>query len=255
MFKRFFSFIKFQFSKEKEFYNVIKKITGVFPLNLYYYKLAFLHSSLMLKDNNGFPLNNQRLEFLGDAVLGTTIALDLFIKFPDKNEGFLTIIRSRIVSRKNMNNIAINMGLNNLIQSIPPNKLNDTHIPGDTLEALIGAIYFDLGSKTAQKFIRKKILSEMIDLNEILRTNTNFKSHLIEWAQKYKYEIHYITEEFSNPLHNRKYFTAKVFVNDNLYGEGKGNSKKEAQQNAACKAFEVITSKHPKQQHNLFIKT
>ena len=246
MFKRLFSIIKFHFSKEEEkvFYNIIKKITGVCPLDLSYYELAFQHSSLMLRDQNGFPLNNERLEFLGDAVLGTTIALDLFNKFPDKDEGFLTIIRSRIVSRNNLNAIALEMGIDNLIQTKPPNKIDNTHIPGDALEALIGAIYLDLGNRTASKFIREKILSEQIDLTEILEKDTNFKSHLVEWAQKYKYEINYVTEEFSNPLHNRKTFKAKVYVNEELFGEGKGNTKKEAQQNAACKSFDTIRDKY-----------
>jgi ribonuclease-3 len=246
VFRRFLSVVKFRLSDEREFYDTIVGITGVCPSNLHHYKLAFKHSSLMLRDERGTPLNNERLEFLGDAVLGNTIALHLFNKFPDKDEGFLTIIRSRIVSRTNLNDIALKMGIDKLIQTKPPNKINNTHIPGDALEALIGAIYLDLGNKTASKFIKNKILSEQIDLKEILKKDTNYKSHLVEWAQKYKYEINYVTEEFSSPLINRKTFKAKVFVNEILFGEGKGNSKKEAQQNAACKSFDTIRKKYPK---------
>lgn len=225
---------------------MIKKITGFNLLNIDYYRLAFQHRSFMLKSPSGLPLNNERLEFLGDAVLGETIAYDLFIKFPDKSEGQLTKIRSRIVNRNNLNNIAFKMGLDKLIISKPGNNLKYTHIPGDALEALIGAIYLDLGSKTARKFIRKKILSEQIDLNAIIVTDTNYKSLLIEWGQKYKYEINFVTEEFSNHnIHDIETFRAKVYAGDTLLGEGKGNTKKEAHQHAACKAFDQIRITFP----------
>jgi len=199
----------------------------------------------MLKDDNGVPLNNERLEYLGDAVLGTTIAHDLFVKFPNKDEGQLTKIRSRIVNRSNLNTMACNMGLDKLIQTKPRNIVAKTHIPGDALEALIGAIFLDLGSKYAQKFIRKKIIAEQINLSEIIETDTNYKSLLVEWGQKYKYDIHYITEEFSSPMYERLSFKAQVFANEMPIGEGKGNAKKEAQQNAACKAFETLREKFP----------
>ena len=227
---------------------MIKSITNVYPLNIEYYRLAFQHSSLMVKNQKGIPLNNERLEFLGDAVLGETIAYDLFIKYPDKDEGLLTKIRSRIVNRSNLNNIALKMGLDKLIKAKPHSNIPFTHIPGDALEALIGAIYVDQGSKTARKFIRKKILSEQIDLDAIVDTDTNYKSLLIEWGQKYKYEIKFVTEEFSNHnLPDRESFIAKVYAGDILLGEGKGNTKKEAHQHAACDSFDMIRIKFPTQ--------
>ena len=240
MLKHFFSTIKYLFSEEKDkkFYGVIKSITGLYPSNISYYRLAFQHSSLMQKDDNGNPVNNQRLEFLGDAVLGITLAHDLFVKFPDKDEGKLTKIRSRIVSRHYLNEVALKMGLQKLIKTQPVYNLPNTHIPGDTLEALTGAIFIDLGIKQAQKFIRKKIITDKINLAAIGENDSNYKSLLLEWGQKYKYEVNFDTEEIH--FHNKKFFKSKVIVNETLIGQGKGVTKKEAHQNSAFNAFQLL---------------
>ena len=246
MLKKIISTVKFLFSNEKKFYGMIKSITDVYPLNIEYYRLAFQHRSLMLKNEKGIQISNERLEFLGDAVLGETIAYDLFIKFPDKDEGHLTKIRSRIVNRNNLNNISLKIGLGKLIQAKPLSNIPFTHIPGDALEALIGAIYIDLGPKNARNFIRKKILSEQIDLDAIVDTDTNYKSLLIEWGQKYKHEIKFVTEEFSNHnLPERETFIAKVYAGETLLGEGKGGTKKEAHQHAAFNSIDLIRLKFP----------
>lgn len=224
----------------KKFYSLIKKITGVKPKNISYYHLAFQHKSLMRKDQSGQPLNNERLEFLGDAVLGSIVAHELFKRFPRLDEGSLTKMRSRIVNRINMNKVALKMGLDKVIRTQPLNDLTQTHIPGDALEALIGAIYLDLGHDKAKAFIYSKIITEQTDFSEIADNDTNYKSLLIEWGQKNRCSIHFVTEEYPDQLPSGLGFIAKAHVNHQIMGEGKGASKKEAQQNAACQALDNV---------------
>ncbi|MDR2927547.1 MAG: ribonuclease III [Cytophagaceae bacterium] len=228
---------------EKKFRGLVKSITGIRPVNITYYQLAFQHKSVMQKDAQGNPLNNERLEFLGDAVLGATIAHDLFVRFPHTSEGELTKIRSRIVNRSNLNSIALKMGFEKLIKTHQISDMSCTHIPGDALEALIGAIYIDRGEKKARKFIRRKIIFKQIDLPELIHTDTNYKSMLIEWGQKYKYPIQFITEEYPISKYRHQSFIAKAYVNDVVMGEGAGGSKKEAQQKAACKVLEMVANR------------
>ena len=235
--------MRYLFSKEREFYFCVKKITGLYPCDLLYYKLSFWHSSLLMKDNNGVPLNYQRLEFLGDAVLDLTMAHDLFVKFPNKDEGALTKIRSQVVNRHNLNQIAFNLGLDKMIKTQPRYNLMHTHIPGDTLEALIGAVYIDLGIKKAKKFILKKIISNQINISELAEINTNYKSLVLEWGQKHKYQINFDTEAYLSNVPERDSFLAKVNANGKLIGEGSGKNKKEAHQHAAYQAFEYISGK------------
>ncbi|MDG5800432.1 ribonuclease III [Marinilabiliaceae bacterium ANBcel2] len=229
--------------KDKKFYFLILKITGVLPAYHHYYKLAFKHKSLMLKDKNGLPLNNERLEFLGDAILGAVIAGELYKRYPNKKEGALTRIRARLVNRINLNELAVKMGLHKLIEAQTHSNPKQTHIPGDALEALIGAIFLDKGYKAASKFITKKIIDKFPNLNEADAKDSNYKSILIEWGQKNKNEIHFITEEY--PSQKDKCdpeFYARAFMNNELIGRGKGATKKEAQQNAACEALKNASS-------------
>jgi ribonuclease III len=225
----------------KKFYSLVKKFTGIKPKNISFYHLAFQHKSLMCKDNNGQPLNNERLEFLGDAVLGSIVAHELFKKFPHLDEGSLTKMRSRIVNRNNMNRVALKMGLERLIRTQPLNDLSQTHIPGDALEALIGAIYLDLGHDKARDFIYRNIMTEQTDFTEIVDHDTNYKSMLIEWGQKNKCSIHFVTEEFPDQLTDGNLFFAQAEANHQVMGEGTGASKKEAQQNAAFHALKNVS--------------
>jgi len=224
----------------KKFYSLVKKITGVKPKNISYYHLAFQHKSLMRKDQSGQPVNNERLEFLGDAVLGSVVAHELFKRFPHLDEGSLTKMRSRIVNRNNMNRIALKMGLDKVIKTQPLNDMAQTHIPGDALEALIGAIYMDLGHEKATTFIYRKILSEQTDFSVIAENDTNYKSLLIEWGQKNRCSVHFVTEEYPDQLPGGVGFIARALINHQIMGEGKGASKKEAQQNAACQALDNV---------------
>lgn len=195
----------------------------------------------MRKDEQGAPLNNERLEYLGDAVLSAVVAHELFLRFPEKDEGALTKMRSRIVNRHNMNQLALKMGLNQLIRTQPLADIAQTHIPGDALEALIGAIYLDRGYKQTYRFILKKIINKQPNLISFVENDTNFKSLLIEWGQKNKCNIHFVTEEYPSQLANEMIFVAQAFINNKMLGEGEGSSKKEAQQNAACKALNNVS--------------
>ncbi|WP_235714386.1 ribonuclease III [Alkaliflexus imshenetskii] len=233
--------LKLLVRKDRKFYCLIKKITGITPVNAHYYHLAFLHKSLMRKDEQGAPLNNERLEYLGDAVLSAVVAHELFLRFPEKDEGALTKMRSRIVNRHNMNQLALKMGLNQLIRTQPLADMAQTHIPGDALEALIGAIYLDRGYKQTYRFILKKIINKQPNLISFVENDTNFKSLLIEWGQKNKCNIHFVTEEYPSQLANEMIFVAQAFINNKMLGEGEGSSKKEAQQNAACKALSNVS--------------
>jgi ribonuclease III len=229
--------IKLFSSARKEFYSFIKNITGFSPLKLNLYDLAFIHKSATSVDILGNPVNNERLEYLGDAVLGAIVADYLYNRFPGKDEGFLTQLRSRIVNRSFLTSLTFKMGLNRFVFSNTSSINETSHIYGDVFEAFIGAIYLDNGYKSAKRFVVKKILSEYVDIYEVERSNTNYKSQLIEWGQKYKKNVEFHT--ISNPESgtNKSPFISEIFIDGEMAGRGEGYSKKEAQQNAAQTAL------------------
>ncbi|TCO09602.1 ribonuclease III [Natronoflexus pectinivorans] len=243
MLKDLFTSVKLLTRKGKKFSCLIHKVTGFYPKNPEYYRLAFQHKSLMMRDETGMPVNNERLEYLGDAVLSAVVAHELFMRFPEKDEGALTKMRSRIVNRTTLNHLAAKMGLNKLIKTQPLNDLAQTHIPGDALEALIGAVYLDRGYLCARSFIISGIMEHFNDEEALVENDTNFKSLLIEWAQKNRCDIHFITEEHHPNLPSRETaFIAKACIDGQVIGEGNGASKKEAQQNAAGHALKSLDS-------------
>ena len=227
--------VKYYISKDKKFYKLIYQLTGIYPSNLHVFKVAFTHKSASryIKTKS---FNNERLEFLGDAILASVIADFLFSYFPYKKEGFLTKMRSRIVSREQLNEIALSMGLQ--FHIVSQNRISGTkNIYGNALEALIGAIYIDKGFKKTKQFILDKLIKNYIDIKKLTNTDSDYKSQLIEWAQKNKEELHFKDEEIESAEHNKQFFTSAVVVNDNVIGNGKGPSKKEAQQNASKEAL------------------
>jgi len=237
----FFKPIKLFSRQGRKFYRFIITTTGIRPYHSELYHQALVHKSVgKRKKSSRKPFNNERLEFLGDAVLGTIVAQELYALYPDEDEGFLTKTRSRIVSRSNLNQIARDMDIQSWMWYHPPGDITQTHILGDALEALIGAVFLDRGFRQAQKFIRNRILSKHLDLQQIVETDTNFKSNLIEWGQKNKWPIHFITEEYPVTEENGPVFFAKAIVNDEIAGEGTGNSKKEAEQMAAENALDKV---------------
>jgi ribonuclease-3 len=216
-------------------------LIGSSPNNLNLYRLAFLHASAS-KDSvaKSYKESNERLEFLGDSVLGMITAAYLFKKFPFKDEGFLTEIRSRMVSRESLNVLGRKLGLDEVIEYENQKKtiLSRSSMYGDALEAFIGAVYLDKGFAFTQNFIISKILTQYFDLEIVVQNNPNFKSLLIEWAQKEGKKVLFTLDE--EGLHHNKEFTAFVLLDGEKISEGKGYSKKKAEQTAAMKACEEL---------------
>lgn len=235
--------IKLFSSPRKEFYLFLKNLLGFYPTNLKFYDLAFIHKSASTYDSQGNLVNNERLEFLGDAILGAIIADFLYNRFPQEDEGFLTKNRSKLVNRAFLTDLTFSMGLHVYIDSNTTKNIDKSHIYGDALEALIGAIYLDTDYQTVKYFVTKKILSQFVNLNEIEQKDSNFKSQLIEWGQKNKKEIKFeTTEETSNDKNKTPRFVAIVEIDNKKLGVGNGTSKKEAQQNAARKTLQKINN-------------
>jgi len=213
------------------------KFLRFIPGNLYLYKLAFIHSSAPLKLHNGSLVNNERLEFLGDAILEAIVSDVIYKQFPYKNEGFLSKVRARIVQRDTLNLIAVNLGIPQLLKSMI-NKDNNTLNPfGNALEALLGAIYLDKGYNRTKKYVLNKILSDSSLTKEIITNGTDHKSQILEWGQKNKKEIIFSNEEMPYNHQNDHLFLSTLTIEDQKAGSGKGMSKKEAEQNAAEQAL------------------
>ena len=224
------------FATDKTFINSIKNITGFYPGNVALYVLAFSHRSSAKETDQGAILSNERLEYLGDAVLGAVVADLLFKKFPYKDEGFLTEMRSKIVSRENLKNLAMKMGINHLvINTAESGSFRSMH--GDALEAFIGAIYLDKGYNTTQKFILKRIIKNHVDLDYLERTDLNFKSKIINWAQKERKSLVFETVEEGG---ERRLIKVRLLVNDEEIATGEDFSKKKAEQTAAEKGCAVL---------------
>ncbi len=233
--------IKLFSSPRKEFYLFLKDLLGFYPTNLKLYDLAFVHKSASTYDSQGNPVNNERLEFLGDAILGAIIADFLYNRFPQQDEGFLTKNRSKLVNRTFLTRLTFDMGLHVFIDSNTTKTIDKSHIYGDALEALIGAIYLDTDYKTTKFFVTKRILSQFVNMNEIEQKDSNFKSQLIEWSQKNKKELKFeTTEEVGTDKAKQPKFIATVLIDQIELGRGTGTSKKEAHQNAARETLKKL---------------
>lgn len=228
-------------SRNKKFYKSIVNITGLQPGNIELYKLAISHTSVAKESANGVRHSNERLEYLGDAMLGAIVAEYLFKKFPYKDEGFLTEIRSRLVNREALNKLAKRIGLSKIVEFSGPKNSFMSHnsIYGDALEALVGAVYLDLGFESTKKFVLKSLIEPNFDLQEIVNNNLNFKSILIEWAQKESKVIKFAIIDETGTVH-QKTFTAEVSFDGVPYSTGTGFSKKKSEQAAAEKACELL---------------
>lgn len=217
----------------------IQNIAGFTPSNLELYRLATVHSSIAKENGQGYKESNERLEYLGDAILGAAVADFLFKKFPFKPEGFLTEIRSRIVNREALNLLARKIGVANIVQFDQKNAHLQQVILGNTLEAIVGAIYLDKGYIRTKKFVIDKLINPNYDVDDLVNSDSNFKSKIIEWAQREGKDVRF---EILNVKkgRNHKEFTAQVFVDNEAKGTGYGNSKKKAEQDAAFKTCEML---------------
>lgn len=223
-------------TQDGNFYNVIRQITGLKPTNLSYYKLAFTHRSLNLTDDNGHPINYERLEFLGDAMLGAVIASHLYFKLPKGDEGCLTKMRSKIVNREHLNTLGKNLELADWIDCKMSNQQFGENIHGNLLESLIGAIYLDGGYSACEAFITDKILSKEIDIQKLESKIGSYKSLLIEWCQKNKHSFKFETFE-EDSLETVKYFGVHLFIDEKVIAKARATSKKKAEEKAAQRAY------------------
>ena len=228
-------------ASDKNLKEAIRNIFGYKPGNVSLYKLALRHRSAASPLTNGFKHSNERLEYLGDAILGAIIADFLFKKFPYKDEGFLTEMRSRIVSRSNLNSLSRKLGLDKLVETSREGNITITSILGDAFEALIGAIYLDKGYRFTQNIVINQIVACHLDLETIFNTEINFKSKVIEWSQKERKTAEFIVaNEFENGQKNRRIYLVHLLVNDKLLGQGQDYSIKKAEQKAAEQAWSKI---------------
>ena len=227
-------------ASEKELTEAISNIFGYRPKNVAVYKLAFCHKSKAPCANNGFRHSNERLEYLGDAVLGAVVADFLFKKFPYKEEGFLTEMRSRIVSRNNLNVLSRKLGLDRLVQVNTENGANGTSIMGDAFEAFIGALYIDRGYDFTRDLIIRQIIQTHLDIDELMTHEINFKSKIIEWAQKEKKTLDFLLVKEEDKGKKGKVYTVELVVENMLYGRGQDFSIKKAEQRAARQACQKL---------------
>lgn len=234
--------IKLFSSTRKEFYSYIKDLTGHSPIKFKLYDIAFIHKSASYTDKMGNVVNNERLEYLGDAVLGTIVAEYLYNRFPFKDEGFLTQLRSRVVNRSFLTQLTFKMKLNRYVVSNANSVSESSHLYGDLLEAFIGAIYLDCGYAVTKEFVIKKIFNQHVDIKEMERIDNNFKSQLIEWGQKIKLEVEFKTTTNPDTSHDKMPFVSEAHVDGKVQGRGEGFSKKEAQQNAAQQALDRLSA-------------
>ncbi len=234
--------IRLLFHKERESYFCFYRILGFFPRNLKVYQQALLHKSTSLRSEEGRPINNERLEFLGDAILDAIVGDIVFKHFPGKREGFLTNTRSKVVQRETLNKLAVEIGLDKLVKYTSRSSSHNSYMYGNAFEAFIGAIYLDQGYERCKQFIEKKIFKQHIDLDKMSRKEMNFKSRLIEWSQKHKVEVSFeLIEQFIDH-ENNPMFQTEVQIEGLPAGTGTGYSKKESQQNAAQMALMKLKS-------------
>lgn len=231
-----FDFLVRLFRKKSDgdifYYRIIKDIFGFRPGNIELYKLALIHKSASVAMPDGIPVNNERLEFLGDAVLETIVSDYLFIEFPLRDEGFLTQMRSKIVSRSTLNDLCVKIGLADHIISQSAGYAQK-HLHGDALEAMIGAIYLDKGYDFTNRLLINDLFERCLDLESMTATETDYKSRLIEWCQKSRHSIRFNTRsDGESSAHTPKFRSVAVIDNMEM-GYGFGSTKKEAEQNAA----------------------
>lgn len=237
--KNFLDRARLFFSKDKEFRTALYQIMGFYPHNIEIYRVAFAHKSqeYRSKKTGNKPLNNERLEFLGDAVLETVVSDIVYHHFKNKREGFLTNTRAKIVSRESLGQLAKDLGIDRLIQSQTHSRAHNSYIGGNSFEALMGAIYLDRGFRYAFRFVEKRIIGAVLDLEGVAQKEVNFKSKLLEWSQKNRIRLEFKESHSGNNQGNNPAFCTQIIIEGIWAGEGKGFSKKESHQNASKDAL------------------
>lgn len=223
--------------EDKILFVELKNILGFNPRNLRYYKKAFIHRSIKEVDKEtGLPQNYERLEFLGDAMLSSVIAAYLFEKVPSGDEGYLTQMRSKIVSREHLNELGRDLDLLRFVKSSIAKSKFGENIHGNVFEALIGAIYLDRGYRYCEKFIQKRVIIPYVDVPKLEGKITSYKSLFIEWCQKQKKDFAFdVYEDTGNDT--LKHFSVKLFLDGKIVSKGRATSKKKAEETASKRAY------------------
>lgn len=228
--------------EDRNFFEGIRKILGFKPKNLNIYKKAFLHRSANKKDPNGNPMNYERLEFLGDAMLGTIISKYLYEEVPTGDEGYLTKMRSKIVSREHLNELGKDLNLVQFVESRIPKSHFGDNIHGNVFEALVGAIYLDKGHKYCEKFLYNCVIKPYVDIEQLEGKVISYKSLVIEWCQKQKKPFNYnVYEDTGNDA--LKHFAVKLSIENAIIAKARATSKKKAEETASKRAYFALQNK------------
>lgn len=244
MFENILDRIRLFFRKDKESYLHFYRILGFYPRNIKIYKEALLHKTRSVKTKKGGWVNNERLEFLGDAVLDAVVADILYKHFEGRKEGFLTNTRSKIVQRSSLNRLAACVGLDKYIKASCNNPSHNNYLPGNAFEAMIGALYLDRGYEACKTFMETRIIGKYIDIDAISQKEVNFKSKLLEWSQKNHFKLNFRLLKESRDKSGSPTFASVVVVEGIEAGSGKGYAKKASEQTAAKKTLEMIKKNH-----------
>ncbi|MBQ0733809.1 ribonuclease III [Aquimarina celericrescens] len=228
--------------KNGNFFSKIQKILGFKPKNIKPYEKAFTHRSLNLKDKKGNAVNYERLEFLGDAMLSSVIAAHLFKEVPEGNEGYLTKMRAKVVSRKHLNELGKDLKLINLVRTNIPKSQFGVNIHGNLFEALIGAIYLDRGFSYCERFIQEAVINPYVDIESLEGQIISYKSLLIEWCQKEKKVFNYEIYEDTGK-DEMKHFAVKLWIDEKVVAKARATSKKKAEEKASKRAFFAFQSR------------
>ena len=221
------------FRKDREFYSSLYRVLGFYPHDITLYKMALMHKSVMHRNAKGKLINNERLEFLGDAILDAIVGDIVYRHFPGKREGFLTNTRSKLVQQNTLNKLADEMGINQLILSSGHSISHNSYLGGNAFEALVGALYLDHGYDACMKFMQKRILAQMINIDKVAYREVNFKSKLIEWSQKNKVRLNFNILTQSKDKNGSPVFRYQVIMEGIKGGDAEGYTKKESQQKAS----------------------
>ena len=225
--------------EDEQLYNELKKLLNFSPRKINQYKKAFTHRSVQMLDSKGIPINYERLEFLGDSILGSVIASYLYKKVPTGNEGYLTQMRSKIVSREHLNELGKDLNLIRFVKSNIDQANVGDNIHGNIFEALIGAIYLDKGYNTCHKFIFENVIVPYVDIEVLEGKITSYKGLIIEWCQKQKKKYSFDAYEDSGN-ETIKHFSVKISIDGQLIAKGRSTSKKKAEEQASKRVYFVF---------------
>lgn len=236
--------MKLPFQKDKELRLSLYHILGFFPHRLSLYRQALMHKSVMHRNKKGKAVNNERLEFLGDAILSAIVGDIVYEHFPGKREGFLTNTRSKLVQREMLNKLSVEMGISRLVLSSGHSSSHNSYVGGNAFEALVGAVYLDRGYDACMRFMKKRILSKIVNIDKVARKEVNFKSRLLEWTQKNRIKIEYRMLDSKLDDDGSPMFEFQVLLEDIPCMKGTGYSKKESQQKASQLTLDKIRHDH-----------